>query len=249
MLGWSAIPTDRFRAIAVVVAVTVAAFGLGSGALALLSRAIADRGIPSASARPVLVLANFVVLQGLAFGAVTAAYIAVRGAGRGFLRLRRPTARHVVLVFVGSGLLLALAIVVGLLSILLGVDPARNRVAEFGGEAPWLFVVLVPISFLLIGPGEELLFRGVVQRRLRESFSAPPAIVLASALFAGPHVFALTGGSAGVTLAVLFGLGLILGWFYEWSDNLVVPILMHGTYNALLFALLYVRIRAGAGLG
>ena len=34
-------------------------------------------------------------------------------------------------------------------------------------------------------------------------------------------------------------LSLILGILYEYTDNLVVPILVHGAYDAVLFSLQY----------
>jgi membrane protease YdiL (CAAX protease family) len=40
-------------------------------------------------------------------------------------------------------------------------------------------------------------------------------------------------------------LGCILGFVYEQTDNLVVPALIHGVYNAILFSLLYVQVSGG----
>ncbi len=46
---------------------------------------------------------------------------------------------------------------------------------------------MIPISFLLIGPGEELLFRGVVQGVLKRSFNSIYSILIASIIFSVAH--------------------------------------------------------------
>jgi membrane protease YdiL (CAAX protease family) len=37
----------------------------------------------------------------------------------------------------------------------------------------------------------------------------------------------------------------VFGAVYEFTENLVVPALVHGAYNATLFSLLYVAVRFG----
>jgi len=119
-----------------------------------------------------------------------------------------------------------------------------NQAAELGLQNPELLLWLVPLSVLVIAPGEEFLFRGVVQGRLREAFPARIAIPLTAALFALVHYFSLTGGSGGrlIAIAILFLPSLVFGIAYERTQNLVVPILIHGSYNATLVLLLYVTI-------
>jgi membrane protease YdiL (CAAX protease family) len=105
--------------------------------------------------------------------------------------------------------------------------------------------------FLVVGPCEEFLFRGVVQSRLRESLSAAPAIVVASAVFAPAHVISLSGGGAsGVAIAIglLVFPSLLFGVVYEYTGNLVVVALMHALYNSILLSLLYIVIAYGPEL-
>jgi membrane protease YdiL (CAAX protease family) len=113
-----------------------------------------------------------------------------------------------------------------------------------------VLLLLIPAAFLLIGPGEELLFRGVVQGTLRRAFDPVPAIAIAAAVFAAIHYFALAGPSVGrvATIGVLFLPSLVFGAVYEYTDNLVVPSLIHGAYDATLFAVLYAVIRYGGSI-
>jgi membrane protease YdiL (CAAX protease family) len=48
-----------------------------------------------------------------------------------------------------------------------------------------------------------------------------------------------------VYVGVAFVLALVLGVAYEYSDNLVVPALIHGTYNAIQFANAYLSATGG----
>jgi len=47
---------------------------------------------------------------------------------------------------------------------------------------------------------------------------------------------------------LLFFPALVFGISYEYTDNIVVPSLIHGLYNATLFTGLYVVIRFGPGM-
>jgi membrane protease YdiL (CAAX protease family) len=65
-------------------------------------------------------------------------------------------------------------------------------------------------------------------------------VVLASALFGVAHWLALTGGGSRLTyVAIAAVLGLVLGVAYEFSENLAVPIVIHGLWNAFLFGSQY----------
>ncbi len=156
-----------------------------------------------------------------------------------------PGLRDLAAIAVGYVLALVAAVVGTAIVARLQVDTGTNQAVETALEAPEVLLILIPASFLLIGPGEELLFRGVVQGRLREVFSPVSGILLASLVFALLHFFALTGGSLEGNLAaagLLTGPAVVLGAAYEYTDNIVVPSLIHGLYNATLFTLLYVSI-------
>jgi len=126
------------------------------------------------------------------------------------------------------------------------VPTARNgaSVAATSHASPLMFTGLIIISLVIIGPSEELLFRGLIQGHLRSYFSAPSAVLLASFLFAGVHVLAVQGSANGVlnTILSLFALALVLGIAYERTDSLLVPMVIHGCYDAILFAALGVSI-------
>lgn len=126
-----------------------------------------------------------------------------------------------------------------------GVGTAQHDIAKTATGTPEMLLLLIPASWLLVGPGEELLFRNVVQKSLYRDFSRPAAVLVASVVFAAVHLPAYSTGTAGqavASLAVVFALSLILGVLYVRTDNVAVPAFVHGTYNAVQFAVLYVTL-------
>jgi membrane protease YdiL (CAAX protease family) len=148
------------------------------------------------------------------------------------------------LAWVVGGPIVLLVVLLGLSAVAnaLGLpEPSHGllrRILDSGRAG--LLLVLIPLSIVFTGPGEELLFRGAIQGRLRLSMGPVPAILGASALFAVVHAGAFWGPGVVVALAQVFVLTLLLGAAYERRDNIVVPALIHGLYNALQFATTYV---------
>jgi membrane protease YdiL (CAAX protease family) len=124
---------------------------------------------------------------------------------------------------------------IGIVITAIGADQAQNTVVTMGQQNPELFLLMIPITILFVGPGEELVFRGVVQGLFRRRYGAVPAIVIASILFGVAHYTALAGGGKLTYIIVTILLGLILGGLYERTNNILVPIVVHGIYNAILF--------------
>lgn len=247
--------------------VAVGLVGLGIGFLLALV-GIVTLGALGVGATPLVILVvSLVLVQGVAFGGVALLYLTLRdrlrdlvrgpvqqvlgvdlGEGRhglDWIGVRLPGLRDLAAVGLGYGVALGFGIGGAILVSTLGVEAGSNQAAELATRDPSVLLLLIPASFVLIGPGEELLFRGIVQGRLREQFSAPVAVLLASVIFAAVHYVALSGspGARLVTVAILVGPALVFGTAYELTDNLVVPSLIHGAYNATLFTLLYVALR------
>ena len=85
-----------------------------------------------------------------------------------------------------------------------------------------------------VGLGEELLFRGLLQRDLTNALNWKWGIFLASLMFAVMH---LTWRSIPELFFVFFA-GVILGYLYYKTKSLVAPIVMHGIGNVTLVAIM-----------
>ncbi len=95
--------------------------------------------------------------------------------------------------------------------------------------------LLVGLLVIAVVPAvaEELVFRGGVQRCLVQWFgSRHVGVWLAAAIFSAIHVQFFG-------FVPRFVLGLVLGYLYEWSGNILVPMAAHFTQNASQLILLY----------
>jgi membrane protease YdiL (CAAX protease family) len=117
--------------------------------------------------------------------------------------------------------------------------PAEHAVTEtLSANTAALVVVLVCLPVLFV-PAEEILFRGVIQTRLKGVWSQRSSIAIAALIFTLIHAPAFAGPGMGAALIVVGISGLALGVALEWTNSLVTPILLHTTYNvAVLLPLL-----------
>lgn len=95
-------------------------------------------------------------------------------------------------------------------------------------ESP--FLVQIVGTGILTPVAEELTYRGMLFRRMRENVGAPAAILFSSLVFGILH------GNL-VQFLYAFVLGMLLAWVYEQTERLVVPVLLHMVINLVsLFA-------------
>jgi membrane protease YdiL (CAAX protease family) len=178
-------------------------------------------------------------------------YFRVRGLDRTYVDLAWPDLEDVVWSVAGLLVLLGTATGIAMVFSNLGLPTAESsieRIAAEGGD-PWFLLALVPLSWLVIGPGEELVYRNIVQKYLYESFSRPTAVVVASVAFAAVHFQQYADPNPIATLSTLslvFVLSVVLGYTYYRTENLLVPVFIHGTFNAVQFLVMYVELTGGS---
>lgn len=128
-----------------------------------------------------------------------------------------------------------------------GIDDVSGALARAGLD-PIVFLTLAVVAVVLVGPAEELLFRGAVQGTLRRVFGPWAAIGGASVLFTAVHIPLFNDTPLGglvVALGVVFLVSVALGYTFEQTGSLVVPAVMHSLYDGLLLVGAYL-IATGA---
>lgn len=106
-----------------------------------------------------------------------------------------------------------------------------NAMLVMKGPADLVFNLLM-FAFLP-AIGEEMFFRGGIQRLLGKLFNnGHVAIIITAVLFSSAHA-----DFAGLLPRTL--LAILLGYMYYWSRNLWLPILAHMVYNGYQIVLLY----------
>ena len=184
---------------------------------------------------------------GIGTGTVAWLYLEATDRGLGFIEVGWPGWRDAAVVVGGILVLLGLNVAIGTAFESLGLESAQHGLYDVAREDPGLLLVLIPLSMLVIGPGEELLYRNVIQKSLYRAFSRPAAVVVASAIFSAAHIPAYSSPDSSAlallnTLTVIFALSLVLGASFERTRNLAVPALIHGSFNAVAFAVTYVEL-------
>ena len=107
-----------------------------------------------------------------------------------------------------------------------------SAVYAFKEQAPTLRIVL--LMTLIIGPGEELFWRGFLQRRLEHFYGQWPGLVLAAVLYTAVHV---AGGNPILVLAA-FVCGLFWGGLYLKYRSMLLNAVSHTVWDIAVFLLL-----------
>lgn len=199
---------------------------------------------------PMFVLGYGIETTVVLVGSTAAGQVAFLGVGYVYSRLRdvsvaitRPSGRELLVALGGTVAALAVATVLSVLLTVLDLLP-QSVIGDIATRNPTFLLGLAALSVVLVAPAEEWLFRGVIQGRLRQRVGPIPAIAGSSLLFGSMHLANYAGSLlpivAGAALIVV--VGCVFGALYEYTDNLVVPIITHATYNVVLMVLAYVTI-------
>ena len=120
---------------------------------------------------------------------ITLLFAKQKGAGLRELGLKKPSLRTLVIVSFAAVFLLLLAGSISVVEeVVLGPDPdAELLVAAILPKDSFQLVALIGISLALVGPAEELAFRGFIQRGFENSFGKTMGLLIASILFGLLH--------------------------------------------------------------
>lgn len=137
-----------------------------------------------------------------------------------------------ILLGLGGGVLLYLLCLGGNFVLGLIWPEIHNYTAalyETASSVPlWLAVILV----FIVVPGEEIFWRGFIQRNLNAYFGNTTGTVAATAVYALVHIWAF---NPLLILAALVG-GACWGILYNRRNTLIVPILAHLLWCVLILA-------------
>jgi membrane protease YdiL (CAAX protease family) len=172
--------------------------------------------------------------QFVGFGVAGVGYLLVTDR-TDLVSVRVPTHTDLKWLAGGIAVLLALYVVATVTFDALGIGGADSAIVAQGSDQPIYFLYLIPVTILLVGPTEELIFRGILQGLFREPYGSAGAVAAASVVFAAVHLSSYSGDGLLATLSVVLLLGGALGVIYEKSDNLVVPAVVHGLFNTVQF--------------
>ncbi|MCD8539019.1 MAG: CPBP family intramembrane metalloprotease [Leadbetterella sp.] len=126
----------------------------------------------------------------------------------------------------------------GLESVLKGMEEAAAEITEFLARTDTLPQLLMNILVIgiIAGIGEELVFRGIILRKLLRGMNNEHVAVWLSAIIFSAIHFQFYGFLPRMMLGALFG------YLYVWTGNIRVPIAAHifnNTVAVILFHLIH----------
>ena len=99
--------------------------------------------------------------------------------------------------------------------------------------------MLIGVMAVAVAPlVEEVFFRGILYPFARQNGSRGFALASVSVFFALIH------GNIAIFAPLVF-LAVVLALLYEWTDNLLACIIVHGLFNAANFAMLFILKNSG----
>ena len=164
-----------------------------------------------------------------------------------FLGLNRPP--NIILLFIS-------ALTIGFSLVFIFYTYQQNQQISFGGDinelidqseemaskftsalmvmrSPWEFVANLILFAILPALGEEVFFRGGVQRLFARASGSGHLSILFTAIFFSAVHFEFHGFIPRLILAIMFG------YMYYWSRNLWLPIFAHMIYNGFQICMIY----------
>ena len=120
--------------------------------------------------------------------------------------------------------------------IVFGPDPMGELFAELMmPRDSYQLIAMIAFSLVLVGPCEELAFRGFIQKGFENSFGKSKGLLVASVLFGLSH-----GLNTLYAIVPTFVAGLVLGYVWQKSGrNTTASALIHGINDSISFALAY----------
>jgi uncharacterized protein len=107
-----------------------------------------------------------------------------------------------------------------------------ENVYKFKGDASGIRIALLMI--FIIGPGEELFWRGYLQRKISAKTGKWIGMIIALVLYTGVHV--LTGNFMLIMAALICG--FFWGWMYLKYNSMLINVISHTIWDIVVFLIL-----------
>jgi membrane protease YdiL (CAAX protease family) len=107
-----------------------------------------------------------------------------------------------------------------------------ENVYDFKGNASAIRIAILMI--FIIGPGEEIFWRGYLQRQFSARWGKWAGMVVALIIYTGVHV--LTGNI--MLILAAFICGLFWGWLYLKYESMLINVISHTVWDIVVFLLL-----------
>jgi membrane protease YdiL (CAAX protease family) len=150
------------------------------------------------------------------------------------LRLGKFKIRHIITGIL-SAIILYLIFYIG--NIISGyIIPFKDAQISsvYGNKAQGSLKVIGLVLFFIVGPGEEIYWRGFIQNLFEKKFGENKGYIIASTLYTAAH---LVTGNLMLIIAALV-CGFYWGYIYKKEKSLIPVIISHALWDLTIFVLL-----------
>jgi membrane protease YdiL (CAAX protease family) len=129
-----------------------------------------------------------------------------------------------------------------ILAVLLGVISGEPVEApeQVPSEPSTAAVIVTVVYGIVIAPlSEELFFRGVLFRAVRDRYGLVSGLLASGVGFGLIHFLDADWQDALLLIGVMFFNGIALAWWYERRGTIVAPIVAHVVFNVIGLTLIY----------
>jgi membrane protease YdiL (CAAX protease family) len=103
----------------------------------------------------------------------------------------------------------------------------------YSNKAQGNSILIGSLLLFIIGPGEEIYWRGFIQNSLTKKFGENKGYVFATLLYAGIHIITLNF----MLVVAALVCGIYWGWIYKKEKSLVPIIISHAIWDFIVFVL------------
>jgi len=168
---------------------------------------------------------------------VTLLFARHKGASLKELGLKRASLRILTIASVAAVLLFMMGVGISIgENVIFGPDPTGELVEKtVMPRGSFQLVAMISLSLVLVGPCEELAFRGFIQKGFENSFGKTKGLLIAAVSFGLVH-----GLNTLYAIVPAFAAGLFLGYVWQHTGgNTSASALMHGINNSIAIAIAY----------
>jgi len=128
-------------------------------------------------------------------------------------------------------------------------ESGGNAEALVSGVGVLVLILMVIMMLIVVGPSEEIMFRGYMQRGLVRNLGEKWGILITAIIFASlhlvgliififePFIFMILLISMFVPFVVI---SLMIGLMYRWrKENLIAVVVTHGVYNSITLIIVF----------
>lgn len=122
-------------------------------------------------------------------------------------------------------------------------SPSHPIASEILGQGVWGWVQVYVLACVLAPITEEVMFRGVLYRHLREgSVGLGRFVSVAASVLVTAFVFAVIHPQGWLGVPPLMGLAVVFSLTREWRRSLVAPMVAHSVHNSVITAVLFLTV-------